>query len=63
MKEIAVLETWDTMQYHLRLVTDGDRIWVEYRNILTGVEFWREDEYFPIAHDETVNSLLPIFLP
>ena len=75
MKEIIVLEDWfsDTLPskigvfasqmsaswWHMRLVTDGEDIWIEYKFFTT--EFWRRDEGMETCSDETFNDLVPVF--
>lgn len=62
MTEIVVLEEWTASLFHLRLVSDGYDIWLEYQPTFSdGLKFWRKDEGIVTCADDIVNSILPHF--
>lgn len=59
---IVVLEQWDIALFHLRLVSDGLNIWLEYQPIFSnGPKFWRIDEGITTCAEEDVRRILPHF--
>lgn len=62
MTEIVVLEEWKASLFHLRLVSDGYDIWVEYQPTFSdGLKFWRKDNGMATCDEDTANHILPHF--
>lgn len=62
MTNIVVLERWDIFFYRCRLVSDGEKIWLEYQNIFNhGPSFWRVDDGIGVCDVETANQIIPLF--
>lgn len=59
--EKVVLETWTNGVYVLRLVTDGETIKLEYKNIFLIEQPWTVDSYAELCRDEAFNMLVPSF--
>ena len=63
LPEKVVLDQWVGTVYgigiDMRLVTDGERDWIEYR--YTDMMVWFEDDGMPTCSDEAFNMLVPDF--